>query len=70
MWRPISFTLVVEDFGIGCLGLEHADNVMSALKIYYEKIKADWEGKLYCGITMKWNDTKKYVDISRPGYVK
>ena len=38
LWRPISFTLVVEDFVIGCLGLEHADTVMSALKIYYEKI--------------------------------
>ena len=36
---------------------------MSALKIYYEKITIDWEGELYCGITIKWNDEKSYVDI-------
>ena len=34
------------------------------------KITTYWEGKLYCGITMKWYYTKIYVDISMPGYVK
>ena len=34
------------------------------------KITTDWERKLYCGITMKWDYTKRYVDISMLGYVK
>ena len=34
---PISFTLVVDYFGIGYVGREHADNLMSALIMYYEK---------------------------------
>ena len=38
--------------------------------MYYEKIITDWEGKLYCGITIKWNHTKIYVDISMPGLLK
>ena len=70
MWRPISFTLVVDNFGIGYVGRDHADHLMSALEIYYKNITTDWEGKLYFGITMKWNYTKKYVYISMNGYVK
>ena len=42
-----------QDFGIGYVGCEHADHLMSALKMYYEYITKYWEGKLYCGITMK-----------------
>ena len=42
---------------------------MSALKMYYEKITLDWEGKLYCGITMKWNYAKSYVQILIPLYI-
>ena len=37
VWKPISFTLLVLGFGIGYIGLENADHLMSALKTYYEK---------------------------------
>ena len=47
VWILISFTLVVENFGIGYVGREHVDILMSASKMYYEKITTDWEGKLY-----------------------
>ena len=70
VWRTISFKLLVEDFGIGYVGRYHADHLMSARNMYYENITTDWEGKLYCGITMKWNDTKRYADISTPIYSK
>ena len=43
---------------------------MSALNMYYEKITTDWEGKLYCGISMKYDYAKINVDISMPGYLK
>ena len=36
LWGPISSTLVVDYFGIGYVGRDHADYLMSALKIYYE----------------------------------
>ena len=58
VWRPISLALVVKNIGIVYVGREHADNLTSALKMYYKKIASDWEGTLYCGITMKWNDAK------------
>ena len=37
VYRPISFTFSVEYFGIGYVGQEQSDHLMSALKIYYEK---------------------------------
>ena len=52
--RPIQFTLVVDDFGIKYVGRRHLDHLLRAIKQHY-MISEDWEGKLYCGITLKWN---------------
>ena len=46
LWRPIYFTLVVDDFLIRCIGQEHSNHIMSALKMYYDNITPDWEGNL------------------------
>ena len=70
VWRTISFTLVVDDFGIVFVEWEQADHLMSALTMHYENITIDWEGKLYCGIKIIWDYIKWYVDISMPRYVK
>ena len=51
----------MEYFGIGYVGKYHADHLMCPLKMYYKKITTDWEGKLYCDMTMKWDYTKLYV---------
>ena len=34
VWRPIPFTLVVDNFGIGYVVWQHTDHLMSALKMY------------------------------------
>jgi hypothetical protein len=67
--RPISFTLVVDDFGIKYVGKEHADHLLNALKEHYT-LDVDWDGKLYSGITLTWDYKNKQVDISMPGYIK
>jgi len=67
--RPISFTLVVDDFGVKYVGKEHANHLIDCLKKTY-KLTEDWTGSLYCGITLEWNYTDRYVDISMPGYIK
>ena len=58
LWKhvthSISFTIVVDDFGIKYEGKEHADHLLVALTDHY-KIENDWEGKLYCGIELGWN---------------
>jgi hypothetical protein len=56
MWRHkmhhITFTLLVDYFGVKYVGKEHADHLLNSLKQHYE-VTEDWEGKLYCGILLK-----------------
>ncbi|KAL7478294.1 hypothetical protein ACHAW6_004064 [Cyclotella cf. meneghiniana] len=66
--RSISFTLVVNDFGIKYVRKEHAEHFLNVLKEHYT-LNIDWVGKLYCGISLKWDYKNKTVDISMPGYI-
>jgi hypothetical protein len=66
--RPISFTLVVDDFGVKYVGKEHAQHLVDTLKKYY-KLAEDWKGDLYCGITLDWDYDNRTLDISLPGYI-
>ena len=59
----------VDDFGVKYVGKEHADHLIKTLEGHYVKILVDWEGKLYCGITLEWNYIKSFLDISMPGYI-
>jgi len=68
--RPITFCLVVDDFGVKYVGKDHAQHLLSALKNDYEAVSTDWEGTLYCGITLKWDYKKRTVQLSMPGYIE
>jgi hypothetical protein len=72
LWRhdkkPVTFTLMVDDFRIKYIGKENADHLLNALKETYE-VTEDWSGKLYCGISLDWYYKKKTVDMSMPGYI-
>lgn len=48
------FTLVVDDFGVKYVGVEHALHLLKILKQYY-KVSEDWEGNLYCVVSLEWN---------------
>ncbi len=52
--RPISFTLVVDDFGIKYVGQEHAMHLISILKEHYE-LSEDWKGTKFIRLTLKWD---------------
>ena len=58
--RPISFTLVVDDFGIKYEGAEHLKHLLDILKSFYN-VEVDMIGGLYCGITLDWNYQAKYA---------
>ena len=58
VWRPIDFTLVVDDFGVGYEGNEHALHLLQTLRQYYKAVSVHWTGTLYCGITLKWDYLK------------
>jgi hypothetical protein len=66
--RPISFTLVVDDFGIKYVEQEHVMHLISILKEHYE-LSEDWKGTKFIGLTLKWDYSGRKVHISMPGYI-
>ena len=57
VWRPITFTLVVDEFGIKVEVNNHANHLVSTLKKNYG-ITVDWKGELFVGIKLKWKYDK------------
>ena len=53
-WRPISFTLVVDDFGVKYIKKTDVDHLTSVLSQDYE-IDMDWDGTRYLGLTLDWD---------------
>jgi hypothetical protein len=50
--RPISFTLVVDDFTAKYVGKQHAEHLRNALLQTYE-LTTDWTATVYSGMTLK-----------------
>jgi hypothetical protein len=50
--RPISFTLVVDDFGMKYTHQDDIEHLIKCIKGKYE-LTMDWEGDLYCSICLK-----------------
>jgi len=53
-WRPISFTLVINDFGVKCINKDDVTHLLAALQKDYE-VDTDWEGTRYLGLTLDWD---------------
>ena len=69
-WHPISFCLIMDDFGIKYIGKEHADHLIQCLHNHYQEVDIDWEGKHFCSIHLKWDYANCTCDLSMPDYVK
>jgi hypothetical protein len=66
--RPITFSLVVDDFGVKYVGRTHADHLLQSLQQLYV-VTEDNTGSLFHGLTIDWNYVDRYVDISMPKYI-
>ena len=76
LWKyiscPVSFTLVVDDFGVKCVGKQNIQHLINALKKDFT-ISEDWTDRLFCGITLKWDYAyyeNQTLDFSMLGYIK
>jgi hypothetical protein len=73
LWKhdthPISFSLVVDDFGVKYVGREHAEHLMECIENNYN-ISSDWNGSAYCGLTLEWDYKNRRMDLSMPGHIK
>jgi hypothetical protein len=65
---PVTFSLVVDDFGVTYEGLANEHHLIKDLEQHYT-VSKDWTGGLYCGITLHWNYRHRHVDLSMPGYI-
>ena len=68
-WQPISFTLVVDDFGVKYINKDDVEHLISSLSQDYT-IDTDWEGMRYLGITLNWDYLQCKVHLSMPGYIE
>ena len=67
-WRPILFTLCVDNFGVKYVGAQHSKHLMGVLSMHYT-ILHDWTGAKYLGINLDWDYVGRKVHTSMLGYV-
>ncbi len=67
-WRPIQFSLIVDDFGVEYVGIEHFNFLLSILKKYH-RVQFNMASDKLVGITIKWDYPGKRCQISMPGYI-
>ena len=66
--RKISFALCVDDFGVKHTDKVDAQHLLTCIEKLY-MCTTHWEGKLYLGMTLNWNYTKRWMEKSMPGYI-
>jgi hypothetical protein len=67
-WRPVMFTLIVDDFGVEYVGEQHAHHLRDVIKQHYE-LTENWKGDLYAGINLAWNYKKRTCRLSMEEYI-
>lgn len=58
-WRPVIFTLVVDDFGVSYKGKHHAEYLIQTFQKLYPLVSVNWQGYIYCGIQIQWDYANK-----------
>jgi hypothetical protein len=66
--KSVTFTLVVDDFGVKCTRLEDAEHLQHVLEELYE-VKVNWSGSKYLGFTITFDDEAQTVSLSMPDYI-
>jgi hypothetical protein len=46
----------------------NAEHLIDTLRQLYT-ITTEWDGSLYCGLTLAWDYNARHVDVSMPGYI-
>jgi hypothetical protein len=62
------FTLIVDDFGVEYVGLQHAHHLRNIIQKHYD-ITENWSDDLYAGINLAWNYAKRTCRLTVEEYV-
>jgi len=66
---PVTFSLVVDDFGIKYKGRDNAMHLLETLQQIY-RITADWKGERFIGMTINHDKVNRTLSVSMPNYVQ
>ena len=61
--RDVTFTLVVDDFGVQYTNKADVEHLITSLRKLYE-LHIDWTGSMYLGISLDWDYKYRTVDLS------
>jgi hypothetical protein len=67
-WRPLQFCLIVDNFGVKYVGIEHFNFLLDLLKKYHG-VQFNMAGDKLAGIGIKWDYAGKRCRLSMPGYI-
>jgi hypothetical protein len=68
-WCPIQFCLIVDDFGVEYVGIEHFNHLLDILKKFHG-VQCNMAGDKLAGIDIKWDYANRRCCISMPGYIE
>ena len=69
LWRPVTFTLCVDDIAVKYVGKQHIDHLMTVLSSHFT-ISSVCTGSLYLGLNRDWDYEKREVHLSMLSYVQ
>ena len=67
-WRPVLFSLIVDDFGVEYVGKRQSDHLINDLKENYEVTVID-KGNFYSGIKLTWDYAKRTCRLTIDDYI-
>jgi hypothetical protein len=67
-WRPIQFCLIVDNFGVKYVGLEHFTYLLDILKKFHG-VQYNMAGNKFAGMDIEFNYAARCCRISMPGYI-
>ena len=67
-WRPVLFSLIVDDFGVEYVGKHHVDHLLNALKENHEVIVNE-KVDLYAGINLTWDYIKRTYRLIMENFI-
>jgi hypothetical protein len=67
-WRLIQFCLIVDDFGVEYVGIEHFNHLLVALQQYHQ-VQTNMAGNKIAGLNVQWDFPSKQVRIDMKSYV-
>ena len=67
-WQPIQFCLIVDNFGVEHVGIEHFNHLLVVLQRYHQ-VQTNMAGNTIASLNFQWDFPSKRVRIDMKSYV-